>query len=188
MQRMLLNWIPGQARNDKFILRIVFHAGKMNQFNVNVMEVKNMLTIHAKLVRAILAQAQKDHPIETCGVIAGPEGSNLPLRLIPMRNIAQSETFFKFDPQEQLRVWREMETRGEEPIVIYHSHTHTQAYPSRTDVQYATEPRAHYVIVPTGDAYGEDIRSFRICGGIVTEERIRMLNSYESNLELAMVA
>jgi proteasome lid subunit RPN8/RPN11 len=160
----------------------------MNQFNVNVMEVKNMLTIHARLVRAMLAQAQKDHPIETCGVIAGPEGSNLPLRLIPMRNIAQSEAFFKFDPQEQLRVWREMEARSEEPIVIYHSHTHTPAYPSRTDVQYATEPRSHYVIVPTDDAYGEEVRSFRICDGAVTEERIRMLNSYESNLELATVA
>jgi proteasome lid subunit RPN8/RPN11 len=174
--------------NSYRISSFIFHIGKKNQLNINVMEVKNMLTIHAKLVRAMLAQAQKDHPIETCGVIAGPEGSNLPLRLIPMRNIAQSEAFFKFDPQEQLRVWREMEARSEEPIVIYHSHTHTPAYPSRTDVQYATEPRSHYVIVPTDDAYGEEVRSFRICDGAVTEERIRMLNSYESNLELAMVA
>ncbi len=147
-----------------------------------------MLTIHAKLVEAMLAQAHKDHPIETCGIIAGPEGSNLPLRLIPMRNAAQSETFFKFDPQQQLQVWREMEARGEEPVVIYHSHTHTQAYPSRTDIQYATEPQSHYVIVPTDYTCGEEIRSFRICDGMVTEERVRMLNSYESNLELAMVA
>ena len=147
-----------------------------------------MLTIHAKLVEAMLAQARKDHPIETCGVIAGPAGSNLPLRLIPMRNIAKSETFFKFEPQQQLQVWRTMEMRGEEPIVIFHSHTHTQAYPSRSDVQYASEPRCHYVIIPTGPAYKEEIRSFRIVDGMVTEERVRMLGSYKAEWELSMVA
>lgn len=147
-----------------------------------------MLTIHAKLVEAMLAQAHKDHPIETCGVIAGPQGSNLPLRLIPMRNAAQSETFFQFDSQEQLQVWKEIEKRGEEPIVIYHSHTGTQAYPSRTDVKYASEPGSHYVIIPTDSTYGYEIRSFRIWEGMVTEERIRMMNSYKSEWELSMVA
>lgn len=147
-----------------------------------------MLTIHVKLVEAMLAQAHKDHPIEACGVIAGPMGSNLPLRLIPMRNAAQSETFFQFEPQQQLQVWKAMEARGEEPIVIYHSHTSTQAYPSHTDVKYASEPRSHYVIIPTGFTYGEEIRSFRIWEGMVTEERIRMLNSYKSEWELSMVA
>lgn len=147
-----------------------------------------MLTIHARLVDAIMTLAHKDHPIETCGIIAGPEGSNLPLRLIPMRNAARSETFFKFDPQQQLQVWREMEARGEEPVVIYHSHTDTQAYPSRTDVEYATEPHSHYVIIPTDSLHGEEIRSFRILDGMVTEERVRMLDSYKSEWELSMVA
>jgi [CysO sulfur-carrier protein]-S-L-cysteine hydrolase len=156
--------------------------------NVDNMEVRKMLTIHAKLVEAMLAEAHKDYPIETCGVIAGPERSNLPLRLIPMRNAARSDTFFRFDPQQQLKVWREMEARGEEPIVIYHSHTNTPAYPSRTDVQYASEPQSHYVIIPTDPAYGEEIRSFRILDGMVTEERIRVMNSYKSEWELSMVA
>ncbi|SEP18258.1 Mov34/MPN/PAD-1 family protein [Nitrosovibrio sp. Nv6] len=147
-----------------------------------------MLTIHAKLVEAMFARARKDHPVETCGVIAGPHGSNLPLRLIPMRNAAQSETFFQFDPKEQLRVWREMEARNEEPIVIYHSHTNTQAYPSQTDVKYASEPRSHYVIIPADPRYGEEIRSFRIWDGMVTEERVRVRNSYKSEWELSMVA
>jgi proteasome lid subunit RPN8/RPN11 len=147
-----------------------------------------MLTIDARLVNAMIAQARKDHPIETCGIIAGHEGSDVPLRLIPMRNIAQSETFFTFDPQQQLQVWREMEARGEEPIVIYHSHTHAPAYPSHTDVKYATESRAHYVIIPTDSRYEEEIRSFRIADGMVTEERIRMLNSYQSDGELATMA
>jgi proteasome lid subunit RPN8/RPN11 len=147
-----------------------------------------MLTIHAKLVEAIIAQAHRDHPIETCGVIAGHEGTNFPLRLIPMRNVARSETFFEFDPQQQLQVWREMEARGEEPVVIYHSHTDTQAYPSRTDVDYATEPQCHYVIIPTDPRYGDEIRSFRIVDGMVTEERVRMLDAYKLKGEPAMVA
>ncbi|SHL12643.1 Proteasome lid subunit RPN8/RPN11, contains Jab1/MPN metalloenzyme (JAMM) motif [Nitrosospira sp. Nsp11] len=153
------------------------------------MEVKKiMLTIHTKLVEAMITQAHKDHPIETCGIIAGPQGCNLPLRLIPMRNAARSAVFFKFDPNQQLQVWRDMEARDEEPIVIYHSHTDTQAYPSRTDVKFAAELRAHYVIIPTNPIYGDEIRSFRICDGMVTEERVRMLDSYKSEWELAMVA
>ena len=66
-----------------------------------------------------------------------------------MDNAARSTTFYEFDSTEQLRVWREMDDRDEEPIVIYHSHTATEAYPSRTDIGLAQEPGAHYVLVST---------------------------------------
>ncbi|SEM69740.1 Mov34/MPN/PAD-1 family protein [Nitrosomonas marina] len=147
-----------------------------------------MLTIHTKLVEAMLAQANKDHPIESCGVIAGALGSNLPQRLIPMENAAHSEDFFQFDPQQQLQVWKEMELRGEEPIVIYHSHTSTQAYPSRTDIEYAAEPGAHYVIISTALLSGESVRSFRIVDDIVIEERIKIVKTYEPDLKQLKVA
>jgi proteasome lid subunit RPN8/RPN11 len=75
---------------------------------------------------------------------------------------------------EQLRVWREMDERGEEPVVIYHSHTATEAYPSRTDISYASEPGAHYVLVSTREAGTEEFRSFRITDGTVTEEEVRV--------------
>ena len=144
-----------------------------------------MLVIHSKLIEAMIAQAHKDHPIETCGVIAGPEGSNIPLRLIPMRNVAQSNTFFEFDPQQQLQVWREMEARDEEPVVIYHSHTGSQAYPSRTDVENASEPKAQYVIIPTDKLYEGEIRSFRILDGMVTDSSIFMSTTMTSVLAKA---
>jgi proteasome lid subunit RPN8/RPN11 len=112
------------------------------------------------------------------GVIAGTEGSNIPLRLIPMRNVARSNTFFEFDPQQQLDVWRDMEAQGEEPVVIYHSHTDSQAYPSRTDIENASEPGAHYVIIPTDNLYGGEIRSFRILDGMITEEKVSTVNAY----------
>ncbi|MXS82743.1 Mov34/MPN/PAD-1 family protein [Nitrosomonas oligotropha] len=147
-----------------------------------------MLTIHAKLVEAMITQALNDHPVEACGIIAGLAGSNWPLRLIPMRNAAQSDNFFRFDPQQQLQVWKEMSARCEEPVVIYHSHTSSQAYPRRSDVELATEPQAHYVIIPTQHLYQAEIRSFRIADQMVIEERVRIVQHYQPELELQMVA
>jgi len=147
-----------------------------------------MLTIHTRLISAMITQALNDHPIEACGIIAGPAGSNLPLRLIPMRNAAQSENFFMFDPQQQLQVWKEMSARHEEPIVIYHSHTASEAYPSRSDVELAAEPQAHYVIIPSYSLDESETRSFRIVDQMVIEERIRIVRQYEPELEFQMVA
>jgi proteasome lid subunit RPN8/RPN11 len=131
-----------------------------------------MLTISAELRAQILAHARADHPDEACGVIAGPAGGDRPERFIPMLNAERSPTFYRFDSLEQLRVWREMDDRDEEPVVIYHSHTATQAYPSRTDISYASEPGAHYVLVSTRDADLDEFRSFRIADGVVTEEEV----------------
>jgi [CysO sulfur-carrier protein]-S-L-cysteine hydrolase len=132
-----------------------------------------MLTISAALRDKIVSHARADHPDEACGVIAGPAGSDRPERFIPMLNAQRSPTFYEFDSMELLRVWREMDDRDEEPVVIYHSHTATEAYPSRTDVAYANEPGAHYVVVSTRDPDQAEFRSFRIADGKVTEEDVR---------------
>src|SRR6202020_2022850 len=131
-----------------------------------------MLTISPGLRAKIIEHARADHPDEACGVIAGPAGSDRPERFIPMLNAERSPTFYRFDSLEQLRVWREMDDRDEEPVVIYHSHTATEAYPSRTDISYASEPGAHYVLVSTRDADADEFRSFRIIDGAVTEEPV----------------
>ena len=108
-----------------------------------------MLSIRRELHDKIVAHARADHPDEACGVIAGPAGSDRPERFIPMMNAERSPTFYRFDSMEQFQVWKEMDERDEEPVVIYHSHTATEAYPSRTDISYASEPDAHYVLVST---------------------------------------
>jgi len=131
-----------------------------------------MLTISAELRAKIVAHARADHPDEACGVIAGPAGRDRPERFIPMLNAERSPTFYRFDSLEQLRVWREMDDRDEQPVVIYHSHTATEAYPSRTDISYASEPEAHYVLVSTAEPADEEFRSFRIVDGEVTEEDV----------------
>ncbi len=99
-----------------------------------------MLVIRRDLVEAMVAHARADHPDEACGVIAGPEGSDRPERFIAMANAERSPTFYRFDSGEQLKVWRSMDDADEVPVVIYHSHTATEAYPSRTDTSLASDP------------------------------------------------
>jgi [CysO sulfur-carrier protein]-S-L-cysteine hydrolase len=135
-----------------------------------------VLKIAREHVEAIIAHARDDHPDEACGVIVGPEGSDVPTRLVRMINADRSPTFFRFEPQEQFALYKQMSTAGEEIVVVYHSHTATEAYPSRTDVSLASEPQAHYVIVSTAESGAADgpvsVRSFRIVDGAVTEEEI----------------
>lgn len=135
-----------------------------------------MLTIARAHVDAMIAHARADHPDEACGVVVGPAGSDLPTRFVAMLNADRSPTFFRFDPQEQLRLYRAMDDADEEIVVVYHSHTATEAYPSRTDIAYAAEPQAHYLLVSTAESgAGEgpiQVRSYRILDGVVTEEAI----------------
>ena len=140
-----------------------------------------MLTIDQATYDAIVAHARRDHPDEACGVVAGPEGSDRPERFVPMVNAAGSPTFYEFDSTELLHLYKDMDARDEEPVVVYHSHTATEAYPSRTDIGLASEPNAHYVLVSTRDCFTSsggnnegpvEFRSFRIIDGEVTEEEV----------------
>jgi proteasome lid subunit RPN8/RPN11 len=119
---------------------------------------------------AMVAHARRDHPDEACGVIAGRDG--VPERFLAMINAARSPTFYEFDSADLLALYQEMDERDEEPVVIYHSHTATEAYPSRTDIKYANEPQAHYVLVSTRDPETAEVRSFRIVEGKVEEEPV----------------
>jgi proteasome lid subunit RPN8/RPN11 len=125
----------------------------------------------------IVAHARRDHPDEACGVVAGPAGSDRPERFVPILNAARSPTFYEFDSGDLLRLYREMDERDEEPVVIYHSHTATEAYPSRTDVSLAQEPGAHYVLVSTREPDHTELRSYRIVDGEVTEEEVSVVET-----------
>ena len=138
----------------------------------------SVLTIRRDLVDAMVAHARRDHPDEACGVLAGPAGTDRPERFIEMVNAERSPTFYRFDSAEQLKVWRAMDAADEEPVVIYHSHTATEAYPSRTDIAYAAEPGAHYVLISTHDPDTHELRSYRIIDGEVTEEPVEVVESY----------
>jgi [CysO sulfur-carrier protein]-S-L-cysteine hydrolase len=137
-----------------------------------------VLRISQAYVDAIVAHARRDFPDEACGIIAGPEGSDRAERLVPMTNADRSPTFFRFDPAEQLALYKEMDSNDEEIVVVYHSHTSTEAYPSRTDISYAAEPQAHYLLASVAETGADDgpaeVRSYRIVDGVVTEEEIEI--------------
>jgi [CysO sulfur-carrier protein]-S-L-cysteine hydrolase len=136
-----------------------------------------VLTIDRATHDAIIEHARRDHPDEACGVVAGPTGSDRPARHVPMLNAAMSPTFYEFDSGDLLKLYRDMDDNDEEPVVIYHSHTATEAYPSRTDVSFAGEPGAHYLLVSTRDPDVEEIRSFRIVDNVVTEEEVNIVDA-----------
>ena len=128
------------------------------------------LTLPQSMVDQVLAHARRDHPDECCGVISAKDGAAA--RLVEMENAERSPTGFTFDSAEWLRVYRELDDADEEPWVVYHSHTATEAYPSRTDISYANEPGAHYVLISTRDPQVAEVRSFRIVDGVVEEEPV----------------
>ena len=132
------------------------------------------LTISRTFVDAIIEQSRAEYPDECCGVILGPIGKGSPERLKPMINAAHSPTFYEFDPKDLLALYREVDDNDEEIVVIYHSHTETEAFPSRTDIAYAGEPGAHYILVSSRKeiAPAIEFRSFRIIDRVVTEEEV----------------
>jgi len=134
-----------------------------------------VLSLPAEIRDAIVAHARRDHPNEACGVVAGPAGSDRPQRVVQMLNEAASPTFYRFDSTEQLKVWNAMDEADEEPVIIYHSHTATEAYPSRTDINLAQEPGAHYVLVSTRHPEQVEFRSYRIIDGQVSEELVEII-------------
>ena len=144
-----------------------------------------MLTIDQATYDALVAHAKRDHPVEACGMVAGPAGSDRPSRHIEMVNAAGSPTFYEYDSTDLFQLYKELDDNDEEPVVIYHSHTATEAYPSVTDITLAREPGAHYVLVSTrehGNNPGPvEFRSYRIIDGVVTEEEVRVIPSEESS-------
>ncbi|KRB77045.1 peptidase [Nocardioides sp. Root190] len=140
-----------------------------------------MLQIDQATYDAIVEHARRDHPVEACGMVVGPIGTDRPERFIEMVNAAGSPTFYEYDSTDLLQLYRDMDDRDEEPVVIYHSHTATEAYPSVTDINLAGEPGAHYVLVST-QAHGNndgpvEFRSYRIIDGTVTEEEVTIVDA-----------
>ena len=123
-----------------------------------------MLILSSSLVGEMIAHAREQHPVEACGIIAGPAGGDRPTRLLRMRNALESATAFQFDPTEQMAAYRQMDARGEDPIVIYHSHTASPPYPSGTDTRLAADRDAYYAIISTADPERTEVTFWRLTG------------------------
>jgi [CysO sulfur-carrier protein]-S-L-cysteine hydrolase len=121
----------------------------------------------------IVAHALDGIPLEACGLIAGRPGDDKVERVYRCRNAAESSRLYELDPLDHLKADRDAESRGLEIIGVYHSHTHTDSYPSPTDVAQAPDPGWHYVIVSLKDAEPV-LRSFRIVDGVIAEEPVSL--------------
>lgn len=99
-------------------------------------------------------------PNECCGLIAGRDGTAI--RVMRTTNTEASPFMYVMDPREQMRLMEEVEDAGEDLLAIYHSHTRSAAYPSRTDVDLAFFPDPLYVIVSLADRDAPEIRAFRL--------------------------
>ncbi len=129
-----------------------------------------MAELDRVFVDEIVAQGLREFPNEACGLIAAEDGA--PVRVFPMRNADASPATYRLDGKEQLQVFEELDQKGWDLWAIFHSHTHSEAYPSETDVKLAFYPEAHYVLLSLADRTQPVMRSFRIADGEVTEEEL----------------
>lgn len=130
-----------------------------------------MLHLSEAVHRQMVAHCLVGLPDEACGLLGGDPESGSVVTCYPTRNLAQSAKLYTVDPKEHLRADRDAEAAGNSIIGVFHSHTHTDAYPSATDVAQAPDPTWHYVLVSLRDVVAV-VRSYRIVGGAIREEPI----------------
>ncbi len=129
-----------------------------------------MLSLDRSYVDEIIAHARQDDPNECCGIIAGNDGRAT--KLYRALNAEASPYRYNVDPKDLLRIYRDIDGNGWDMLAIYHSHAHTEAYPSPTDVRLAAWPEAYYVIVSLADEANPVLRAFRIEDGQVKEAEL----------------
>lgn len=144
-----------------------------------------MLRLSRDIRDRMVAHCLDGYPLEACGLLAGEEEPALGEHraeegtqdadqargCYPTDNTAASSRVYEVDPRQMLRADRDAEDRGWKLIGVWHSHTHTEAYPSPTDIGQAPDPDWHYVIVSLRDVE-PSLRSYRIRGGKVEEELV----------------
>lgn len=129
-----------------------------------------MIEITQRHYDEIVAHAREDFPDECCGLLFGM--GNRAERLLRMENVEHSPLNYRVDSQKLLEAFQAMEEFGLDLVGIYHSHTHSPAEPSRTDIALAGYPDAHYLIVSLADPGRPILRAFLIDKGIVSEQPV----------------
>lgn len=129
-----------------------------------------MTELDTVLFKEIVEQGLREFPNECCGVIASAAG--VPVKVFPMTNVDASPVTYRLDGLEQLHVFDELDERGWDLWAIYHSHTHSEAQPSETDVRLAFYPEAKYLLLGLADRDKPVMRAFSIVDGVVTEQEL----------------
>ena len=128
-----------------------------------------MLELTDDVYAAVIGHCYDGLPLEACGLLGG--GGAKAAVFYPCENVARSSRVYTIAPKDHLHADRDAEARGLEIIGVVHSHTHTEAYPSPTDVAQAPDPGWHYVIVSMRHE-APVLRSYRIVDGEISEEPV----------------
>ena len=156
-ERPLRRWWPRRARR---------------RTAAPIATVPAVLELPQEIVDDIVALASEEYPYEACGLLAGSAGGDTVARFYRCANAARSARVYTIEPRDHLHAERDAEDNGWEIIGVVHSHTHTAAFPSPTDVAQAPDPGWHYAIVSLRDETDPQLRSYRIVDGEVTEEDV----------------
>ncbi|HYT26329.1 MAG TPA: M67 family metallopeptidase [Actinomycetota bacterium] len=131
-----------------------------------------MFAIDRQSYDALVAHARAEYPNEACALLAG---NGRVERVYALPNAEASPTFYVVEPKAQLQAMNEMDDLGWDLVGIFHSHTFTEAYPSRTDVELAAYPDAAYLILSLADPDAPELRAYRIADGEVAEEPVEVV-------------
>jgi proteasome lid subunit RPN8/RPN11 len=129
-----------------------------------------VLTVTAQQRDAIVATCIRALPNEGCGLLLGsPEG--VVASVVASANVADSAKVYEIDSRVLLQAYRRADNEDLSVLGVFHSHTHSEAYPSPTDINQAPDPLWHYVVVSLRDVRAE-IRSYQIVDATVSEESV----------------
>ena len=129
-----------------------------------------MAELDGVLYKEIVEQGLREFPNESCGLIAAQDG--VPTKVFALTNADASPVTYRLDGLEQLHAFDQMDDEGLDLWAIYHSHTHSEAYPSDTDVRLAFYPESRYIVLSLQDRSAPVVRSFFIVDGEVAEEEL----------------
>lgn len=129
-----------------------------------------MLTLTSHQRDAMIATSIRALPDEGCGLLIGHDDGTV-VDVVVSENVLHSAKVYEIDPKVMLRTYRRCDDEGLSVLGVFHSHTHSEAYPSPTDIRQAPDPSWHYVLVSLRDVPSV-VRSYRIVDGAVTEEDI----------------
>jgi proteasome lid subunit RPN8/RPN11 len=132
-----------------------------------------MMQLQQDMYDVIVAHGLSAFPDECCGFVAGKDGEAV--KVFPMKNADASPSTYRMEPREQLQVQNEMDENGWDIYAIFHSHTHSEAYPSETDTDQAFYPDSYYALLSLDDRENPVFRAFRIVDREITEEEVKIV-------------
>lgn len=121
----------------------------------------------------MVAHVIRSLPLEGCGLLIGSVDGTI-TSVVGSDNVAASARIYEIDPRVLLRTFREADDAGEVVAGCFHSHTHSDAYPSPTDIAQAPDPSWHYVLISLR-VTPPTLRSYRIVDGVVSEEPVNII-------------